>query len=82
MGPDRPNPQLQGTVFDTDPQHWFLTRAEILAARSNAETRPGLGEFTSRNLAEPLIDGEEMMRALQADLAAIGRPGDFFHITA
>jgi phosphatidylserine/phosphatidylglycerophosphate/cardiolipin synthase-like enzyme len=79
--PPAPIPPVPGIVFDTSPQHWFLTRAEILAARGNAETRPGLGEFTSQNLAEPLIDGAEMMRALQADLAAVG-PGDFFHITS
>ena len=64
-----------------DPTHWFLTEAEIEAARGNGEVRRRLRVFTSENLVLPLVDGEEYMRALAADIAATRR-GDFLHFTA
>ncbi len=75
-----PSPPL-GAVPSTDPTHWFLTDAEIQAARGGAESADrGFPAFTSGNLVQPLIDGEEMMRALHDDVAATG-DGDFINFT-
>jgi phosphatidylserine/phosphatidylglycerophosphate/cardiolipin synthase-like enzyme len=75
---DNPSPTLRRV----DPAYWFLTEAEIGAARGGgAGGRRTLSVFTSQNLVEPLIDGEQMMRALHGDLTATN-PGDFIHFTA
>jgi phosphatidylserine/phosphatidylglycerophosphate/cardiolipin synthase-like enzyme/subtilisin family serine protease len=64
------------------PEDWFLTEAEIEAALGRGEGgRRNLAVFTSNNLVRPLVDGEEMMRALRDDVAAT-RSGDFIHFTA
>ncbi|MFQ5808924.1 MAG: phospholipase D family protein [Armatimonadota bacterium] len=65
----------------TDPADWFLTEREIQAARGGVtDPSRGLSVFTSGNLVEPLVDGEEMMRALRDDVAAT-ESGDFIHFT-
>lgn len=72
---------LEETVSIT-PEDWFLTEAEIGAARGGGEGgRRNLAVFTSNNLVTPLIDGEEMMRALRDDLVATHK-GNFIHFTA
>lgn len=65
----------------TDPVYWFLTREEIERTRGSGELPRTLSVYTSNNLVQPLIDGEQMMRAIRADIAAAGR-GDFIHFTA
>src|SRR5262249_33120494 len=65
-----------------DPSRWFLTKAEIEAARTGAgEGSPRtLSVFTSKNLVTPLVDGEEMMRAIFDDVTAT-KSGDVIHFT-
>ncbi|HEY1295345.1 MAG TPA: phospholipase D-like domain-containing protein [Chloroflexota bacterium] len=53
----------------TDPDYWFLPRAEI-------ERTPA---YTSRNLVEPLIDGEAYYSHLASRMSTMGA-GDYFHI--
>ncbi|MGD8240798.1 MAG: phospholipase D family protein [Armatimonadota bacterium] len=73
--------QAPGAAPRTDPTRWFLTEADIQAARGGVtDSARGLSVFTSGNLVQPLVDGEEMMRALRDDVAAT-REGDFIHIT-
>ncbi len=69
----------QRRAFNTSPSHWFLTRAEIDRARGGHPRR--LAVSTSQNRVVPLIDGEEMMRALHDDVNRTRR-GDFIHFTA
>jgi phosphatidylserine/phosphatidylglycerophosphate/cardiolipin synthase-like enzyme/monoamine oxidase/subtilisin family serine protease len=80
--PLKPRTQLPGlSAFNTSPQSWFLDEAEIAASRGNVELSRRLSVFSSENLVQPLIDGEELMRALHDDLVRT-RTGDFFHFTA
>jgi phosphatidylserine/phosphatidylglycerophosphate/cardiolipin synthase-like enzyme/subtilisin family serine protease len=80
--PVPPGPQpLPAVAFETSPAHWFLGAAEISAACGGAEPGRRLSAFTSQNLVQPLIDGEEYMLALHTDLNAAAT-GDFFHLTA
>lgn len=65
--------------MNTDPQNWFLNDAEIVAARGGHSRE--LSTFTSENLVQPLIDGEEMFSALVADIKATTQ-GDFIHLSA
>jgi phosphatidylserine/phosphatidylglycerophosphate/cardiolipin synthase-like enzyme/peptidoglycan hydrolase-like protein with peptidoglycan-binding domain len=64
--------------FNTNPSHWFLSDAEIAASRGGH--RRSLNAFSSGNLVEPLIDGEEMMTALAADISRCGT-NDTLHFT-
>ena len=65
----------------TDPKDWFLTESEISKVRGNGEGgRRNLSVFTSKNLVIPLVDGEEMMKALRNDIGsdAEGRFHSFY----
>jgi phosphatidylserine/phosphatidylglycerophosphate/cardiolipin synthase-like enzyme len=64
--------------FNTNPSHWFLNDAEITASRGGH--RRSLNAFSSGNLVEPLIDGEELMSALAADISRCGAE-DVLHFT-
>lgn len=81
--PPVPKPQPPTLLeFNTDPRFWFLDDAEIAAARGSGEgPRRTLSVFTSQNLVQPLVDGQEYMQALHDDIAATAS-GDFVHLTA
>jgi phosphatidylserine/phosphatidylglycerophosphate/cardiolipin synthase-like enzyme len=68
-------------VADASHEYWFLSKEEIDRARGGVGPRRTLEDFTSGNLVTPLIDGEDMMKALAKDLRSTNK-GDFFHLMA
>jgi carboxypeptidase C (cathepsin A)/phosphatidylserine/phosphatidylglycerophosphate/cardiolipin synthase-like enzyme/V8-like Glu-specific endopeptidase/subtilisin family serine protease len=66
--------------LDTSHSSWFLDAAEISTASGGKASRK-LKVFSSGNLVQSLIDGEEMMAAFQRDLQQMNQ-GDFIHMTA
>jgi len=78
---DTPSSPRRALRLNTSPEFWFLDNRAIEVARADPRIPRSLKTFTSGNLVEPLIDGQEMMNALQGELAQTKR-GDFFHYTA
>jgi phospholipase D1/2 len=65
--------------MSTDPRVWFLTKDEIKAARGGHPRT--LADFTAKNKVQALIDGEEALPMIAADIKAAAN-GGFIHLGA